>query len=180
MKLFALALSLPLALAACSPAAETESSSIINNQAQPLTQTEQAEPNQSNTIVDVAVANPDFSTLVTALQTAGLVDALSGPGPFTVFAPTDAAFAKLPAGTVEALLNDPAELTKILTYHVVEGQVGSAQVVNLDSATTLQGGEVSISVKGQDVMINTAKVISADVPASNGIIHVIDTVLLPQ
>ncbi len=132
-------------------------------------------------IVDTAVAAGQFETLAAALGAAGLVDTLKGDGPFTVFAPTDDAFAKLPAGTVESLLKpeNKDQLTAILTYHVVAGKVKAADVVKLDSASTVNGADVSISVKGDAVMINNATVVSADVKASNGVIHVIDTVLLP-
>jgi uncharacterized surface protein with fasciclin (FAS1) repeats len=130
-------------------------------------------------IVDTAVAAGSFKTLATALQTAGLVETLKGPGPFTVFAPTDEAFAKLPAGTVEALLKDKAKLTQILTYHVVPGRVMAKDVVKLSSAKTVQGGSVDIRA-GKDVMIDGAKVVKADVAAGNGVIHVIDTVLMPR
>lgn len=132
-------------------------------------------------IVDTAVAAGQFETLAAALGAAGLVDTLKGDGPFTVFAPTDEAFAKLPAGTVESLLKpeNKDQLTAILTYHVVPGKVKAADVVKLDSASTVNGADVSISVKGDAVMINNATVVSADVKASNGVIHVIDTVLLP-
>lgn len=131
------------------------------------------------TIVDIAVGNGNFKTLVTALQTAGLVETLSGPGPFTVFAPTDAAFAKLPAGTVETLLQDKEKLTSILTYHVVSGTVMAKDVVKLTSAPTLNGQSVKIDATN-GVKINTATVVTPDIVASNGVIHVIDTVLLPQ
>lgn len=131
------------------------------------------------TIVDVAVADGNFKTLVAAVQAAGLVETLSGEGPFTVFAPTDEAFAKLPEGTVEALLADKEKLTSILTYHVVSGKVMAADVMGLESAMTVQGQELAIDTS-DGVMINNAKVILADVPASNGVIHVIDTVLLPK
>lgn len=134
---------------------------------------------KSQDIVDTAVAAGSFQTLATALTAAGLVDTLKGDGPFTVFAPTDEAFAKLPAGTVEALLADKAKLTKILTYHVVAGKVTAADVVKLSSATTVQGGSLAIDAK-QGVKINGANVVKADVMASNGVIHVIDTVLLPN
>lgn len=132
-------------------------------------------------IVDTAVAAGQFETLAAALGAAGLVDTLKGDGPFTVFAPTDDAFAKLPAGTVESLLEpeNKDQLTAILTYHVVAGKVMAADVVKLDNATTVNGADVSISVEGDAVMINNATVVSADVKASNGVIHVIDTVLLP-
>lgn len=133
----------------------------------------------SRDIVETAVAAGSFNTLAAALQAAGLVDVLKGAGPFTVFAPTDAAFAKLPAGTVEALLQDKAKLTAILTYHVVAGKVMAADVVKLTSAKTVQGQDVRIMVRDGKVMINNATVTTADVAASNGVIHVIDTVILP-
>jgi len=133
-------------------------------------------------IVDVAAANASFSTLVAAVKAAGLVDTLKGDGPFTVFAPTDEAFAKLPAGTVENLLKteNKDKLTAILTYHVVSGKVMAADVVKLDSATTVQGQSVNVTTNDGSVMINNANVVMADVKASNGVIHVIDTVLLPK
>lgn len=131
-------------------------------------------------IVDTAVAAGDFSTLVAAVQAAGLVDALKGEGPFTVFAPTDAAFAKLPAGTVDALLADPqGDLTQILLYHVVPGKVMAADVTDGLEATTLQGKPVKFSVQDGKVMINDAAVVAADIETSNGVIHVIDSVILP-
>jgi uncharacterized surface protein with fasciclin (FAS1) repeats len=132
-----------------------------------------------STIVDIAVSNPQFSTLVSALQAADLVDTLSGPGPFTVFAPTDAAFAKLPAGTLESLLDDKAKLTSILTYHVVPGCVMAADVIKLTEAATVQGGKIKINANN-GVIVNDAKVTSTDIKASNGVIHIIDTVLIPQ
>ena len=133
-------------------------------------------------IVDTAVAAGSFNTLATALTAAGLVDTLKGKGPFTVFAPTDAAFAKLPAGTVEDLLKpeNKAKLVSILTYHVVSGSVSSAQVVKMTSAKTVEGQSVRISTNNGGVMIDNANVVKADVLASNGIIHVIDSVILPQ
>ncbi len=131
-------------------------------------------------IVETAVAAGQFTTLATALKAAGLVDALKGDGPFTVFAPTDAAFAKLPEGTLDALLKDKAKLTAILTYHVVKGEVPASKVVTLSSAPTLNGKSVKIMVHDGKVMVNNATVVKADVKASNGIIHVIDTVLLPE
>ena len=132
-------------------------------------------------IVDTAVAAGQFKTLAAALTAAGLVDTLKGPGPFTVFAPTDAAFAKLPAGTVDTLLKpeSKAKLTAILTYHVVAGKVMAADVVKLKEAKTVNGAMVAVKVDGGNVMINNAKVTTADIGASNGVIHVIDTVLLP-
>lgn len=133
-----------------------------------------------NTIVDVAVAS-GFDTLVAAVKAAGLADTLQSDGPFTVFAPTDEAFAKLPEGTLESLLKpeNKDQLTAILTYHVVPGKVTSGQVVNLESAETVQGAPLTITTSEEGVMINNAKVVLADVEASNGVVHVIDTVLLP-
>jgi uncharacterized surface protein with fasciclin (FAS1) repeats len=132
-------------------------------------------------IVDTAVGAGQFKTLAAALQAAGLVETLKGPGPFTVFAPTDAAFAKLPAGTVESLLKpeNKAKLTAILTYHVVPGAVKAEQVTKLDEAKTVNGAMVKVSTDHGKVMINGANVVKADIPASNGVIHVIDTVILP-
>ncbi len=129
-------------------------------------------------IVDTAVAAGSFTTLVAAVKAAGLVDTLKGAGPFTVFAPTDEAFAKLPEGTVEALLKDIPKLTKILTYHVVSGKVMAADVVKLTSAKTVEGSEVKIDASN-GVKINDSTVTTADVAADNGVIHVIDSVLLP-
>jgi uncharacterized surface protein with fasciclin (FAS1) repeats len=132
-------------------------------------------------IVDTAVGAGQFTTLAAALQAADLVETLKGPGPFTVFAPTDAAFAKLPAGTVETLLKpeNKAQLSAILTYHVVPGAVKAEQVTKLDEAKTVNGAPVKISTNGGKVMINDANVVTADIAASNGVIHVIDTVILP-
>ena len=130
-------------------------------------------------LVDTAVGAGSFKTLAAALQAAGLVETLKGQGPFTVFAPTDAAFAKLPAGTVEALLKDLPKLKAILTYHVVAGQVEAKDVVKLAKATTVNGQDLAIGTLS-GVTVNGAKVVKADVQASNGVIHVIDTVLMPQ
>ena len=131
-------------------------------------------------IVDTAVSAGSFTTLVAAVQAAGLVETLKGAGPFTVFAPTDEAFAKLPAGTVEELVKpeNKEKLTKILTYHVVAGKVTAADVVHLKSATTVEGGTLTIDA-AHGVHINNATVVTPDVFADNGVIHVIDTVLLP-
>jgi uncharacterized surface protein with fasciclin (FAS1) repeats len=141
---------------------------------------QQMMPAAPKNIVTVAVENGNFTTLAAALTAAGLVETLQGPGPFTVFAPTDAAFAKLPAGTVEALLKDLPRLRSILTYHVVAGKVEAKDVVNLTTANTVQGSPISIRVVDGKVMINDATVVTADVQASNGVIHVIDTVILPR
>jgi uncharacterized surface protein with fasciclin (FAS1) repeats len=130
-------------------------------------------------IVDTAVAAGSFKTLATALQAAGLVETLKGAGPFTVFAPTDEAFAKIPKADLEALLKNKEQLTKVLTYHVVAGKVMAADVVKLKDAKTVQGQMIKIDASS-GVKINGAKVIKADVAASNGVIHVIDSVILPQ
>lgn len=133
-------------------------------------------------IVDTAVSAGNFQTLAAALTAADLVDTLKGEGPFTVFAPTDDAFAKLPAGTVENLLKaeNLDQLTAILTYHVVAGAVTADQVVNLTSAATVNGQSVDISMNGSNVMVDGAKVVMTDIMASNGVIHVIDSVILPE
>lgn len=176
-----------MALAACSPAATPTPTAQPTKEMMPdptatpmPTPTPEPTPTEApKTIVDIAVADGRFTTLVTALQAADLVGALSGEGPFTVFAPTDEAFAKLPAGTVESLLKDIPALTNILLYHVVSGKVMAADVVNLKSATTLQGKDIQIKVEGDKVMINDAQVIITDIEAANGVIHVIDSVILP-
>ena len=129
-------------------------------------------------IVETAVGAGTFNTLVAAVTAAGLADTLSGEGPFTVFAPTDEAFAALPAGTVEGLLADIPALTKVLTYHVVAGKVLAADVVTLTSATTLEGSDVKIDASN-GVKINGANVVTADIICDNGVIHVVDAVLLP-
>jgi uncharacterized surface protein with fasciclin (FAS1) repeats len=133
-------------------------------------------------IVDTAAAAGTFNTLAAALQAAGLADTLKGKGPFTVFAPTDEAFNKLPAGTVESLLKpaNKEKLKAILLYHVVSGDVTAAEVMKLSSAKTLNGQDLKVKVNDGTVMVNDAKVVKADVLASNGVIHVIDTVLLPK
>ena len=136
------------------------------------------------TIVENAVASKDFATLVAAVKAAGLVETLSGDGPFTVFAPTEAAFAKLPKGTVADLVKpeNKDKLVAILTYHVVPGKVMAKDVVKLDGkkAGTVQGGKVGVKVKDGTVMINKSKVVKTDIACKNGVIHVIDTVLLPK
>ncbi len=131
------------------------------------------------TIVETAVSAGSFKTLVTAVQAAGLVPTLSGPGPFTVFAPTDEAFGKLPAGTVEGLLKDKAKLTAVLTYHVVPGRLMAKDVVANTSLRTAQGQSIRIDAR-TGVKVNDANVIAADVLADNGVIHVIDRVILPS
>lgn len=133
-------------------------------------------------IVATAVAAGDFSTLAAALQAGGLVGTLEGDGPFTVFAPTDEAFAKLPPGTLDSLLlpENKDQLVAILTYHVVPGRYDAAQVVGMTEAPTANGEDLTIRVVGETVYVNDARVIATDVEASNGVIHVIDTVILPQ
>ena len=133
-------------------------------------------------IVDTAVANGNFSTLAAALEAGGLIETLKSDGPFTVFAPTDEAFAKLPDGTVEMLLlpENKDKLVAILTYHVVSGEVSAAEVVKLDSASTVNGSDVQITVFDGNVSINDSRVVMTDIYASNGVIHVVDTVILPN
>jgi uncharacterized surface protein with fasciclin (FAS1) repeats len=133
----------------------------------------------SGDIVDVAVSAGSFNTLAAALQAAELIDTLKGEGPFTVFAPTDDAFAKIPQDQLDALLADKDQLTAVLTYHVVPGKVMAADVIGLDSATTVQGGALEIDT-ADGVKIGEATVIQTDIEASNGVIHVIDTVLIPK
>ena len=138
--------------------------------------------NMGPSIVELAAGNDDLSTLVAAVKAAGLVGVLSGDGPYTVFAPTNAAFAKLPEGTVESLLKpeNKDQLTAILTYHVVSGKVKAADVVKLDSATTVEGSSVTITASDAGVKVDAANVIMTDIAASNGVVHVIDSVLLPS
>jgi uncharacterized surface protein with fasciclin (FAS1) repeats len=133
-------------------------------------------------IVQVALSDPQFSTLVTALKAADLVKTLEGTGPFTVFAPTNAAFAKIKKADLDALLKNKAELTKVLTYHVVSGKVMAADVLKMNNkmAKTVAGSEIKISVMGKTVKVDNAKVTKTDIAASNGVIHVIDTVLMPK
>ncbi len=146
-----------------------------------LTLTNAQSTTQNQTIAQIVATNPNFKTLLAAVQAAGLAETLSGPGPFTVFAPTDAAFAKIPKADLDKLLADKAALTKVLTYHVVAGRVPSSQVVTLKEAKTVEGQSVTIEVKDGKVILNgNATVTAVDVQASNGIIHVIDTVLLPK
>ncbi len=168
---------LSMVLAACSTAAEPTATPVP----EPVEAPTEAPMAEANSIVDIAVEDGRFSTLVAAVQAAGLVETLSGEGQFTVFAPTDDAFAALPEGTVESLLEDPeGALSDILLYHVAEGAVPAATVVTLDSVTTVQGEPVSIKIVDGGVVLNdSAKVIITDIEASNGIIHVIDAVILP-
>jgi len=135
---------------------------------------------QMQSIVEIAVGNEDFSTLVELVTAAGLVDALSGEGPFTVFAPTNAAFAELPEAVVNYVVSNPDVLTSILTYHVVSGKVMSSDLMDGMTAATLQGGEISVTIDDMGVRIDGVDVVSADIEASNGVIHVVDQVLLPE
>ncbi len=172
---------LSLVLAACAPAA-TPAPTAPPPPPQP-TEAPMPEPTPEppKTIVDIAAGDERFKTLVAAVTAAGLVETLQGEGPFTVFAPTDEAFAKLPAGTVEELLKpeNKQQLVDILTYHVVAGKVMAADVVKLSEAETVLGKKAAVKVEGDSVMVNESKVILTDIEASNGVIHVIDTVLLP-
>ncbi len=164
-----------IAVSACSPAATASPSAAATTA--PASSPSAA---AAGDIVTVASDAGSFKTLLEAATAAGLVDTLKGAGPFTVFAPTDAAFAALPAGTLDALLKDPAKLKDILLYHVVSGEVTADQVVKLTSASTVQGKPIKITVKDGTVYLNdTVKVVTTDIPASNGVIHVIDAVLLP-
>ena len=136
---------------------------------------------QQKDVVDTALAAGTFTSLAAALQAAGLVQTLKGPGPFTVFAPTDAAFAKIPKADLDALLKDKAKLTAVLTYHVFAGNANASDLAQLKDLSTVQGGRITITaVKGAPLKLDGATVVKADVPASNGIIHVIDTVLIPK
>jgi uncharacterized surface protein with fasciclin (FAS1) repeats len=131
-------------------------------------------------IVGVATSAGSFETLLAAAKAAGLVETLQSDGPYTVFAPTDEAFAKLPEGMIDYLLANPDKLKQVLLYHVVPGKVMASDVVGLSSATTAEGSDIAIVVKGDSVMINNAKVVKTDVMASNGVIHVVDTVIVPS
>jgi len=182
-----------LALALTTAACGSDDADTAATSSAPMTTSAAPSPSPTESmatadIVDTAVAAGDFTTLAAALEAAGLVETLKGPGPFTVFAPTDDAFAKLPAGTVDTLLKDPkGDLTAILTYHVVPGKVMAADVVKLDGqkVKTVQGGELTVGVDGDKVTLtdaagNTVNVTMTDVEASNGVIHVIDGVLMPK
>ena len=133
----------------------------------------------TQTIAGIVSSDPDFSTLLAAVKAAGLVDTLSGDGPFTVFAPTNEAFAKIPSDQLNALLNDPAKLKSVLLYHVVSGKVMAADVMSMTSADTVEGAPLNIMVNGDTVMVNDATVTKTDIMATNGVIHVIDTMLMP-
>ena len=169
---------LAIAIAACSAAASP--SVAPTTAASPTTAPSASAAAMAKDIVQTATEADSFKTLLTAVKAAGLVETLQGKGPFTVFAPTDAAFAALPAGTLDGLLKDPAALKKVLLYHVVSGAVTADKVVGLTSATSVEGSPIAIAVKDGTVYLNdTAKVVTPDVMASNGVIHVIDKVILP-
>ena len=179
---------LAIAIAACSSAASPSAAPATAPTATPAPTTTAAPsiaPSASaaamaKDIVETATEAGSFKTLLAAVKAAGLVETLQGKGPFTVFAPTDAAFAALPADTLDGLLKDPAALKKILLYHVVSGSVTSDKVVGLTSATSVEGSPIAVTVKDGSVYLNgSAKVVTPDVMASNGVIHVIDKVLLP-
>lgn len=183
-QLFAVAAVSAFALAACAPAetVTTEPAVVEDVVAEPVIEEEVVVP---STIVDVAAGNPDFSTLVAAIQAAGLAETLSGPGPFTVFAPTNAAFAALPAGELDSLLlpENKDKLVRILSYHVVPGTVFAADVpAEADAAATASVNNLDLSIRSTatGVMVNQYNVTTADLTASNGVIHVIDGVLIPR
>lgn len=171
-----------MTLAACTSDAETAETTIAETAettVAEMTETTEAMAEEPGTIVDVATEAGSFTTLLAAAEAAGLVETLQGEGPYTVFAPTDEAFAALPEGTLDGLLADPEALADILLYHVVPGEVMAADVVELESATTAQGSDITITVDGDMVMVNEANVTATDIAASNGVIHVIDAVILP-
>jgi len=181
------AITLSLGLAACGSDDSTDEATPAETSSSAPATTEATEEAAAADIVDTAVAAGDFTTLAAALEAAGLVETLKGDGPFTVFAPTDDAFAALPEGTVDTLLEDPqGDLTDILTYHVVSGKVMAADVAGLDGqeVETLQGATFTVNVDGDNVTLtdaagNTVNVTQTDIEASNGVIHVIDAVLMP-
>ena len=182
-----LAPALALAVVACSssaatpsPTAATPSPTAATPQAPATASPEPSEAAMAKDIVATATEAGTFSTLLTAATAAGLVETLQGEGPFTVFAPTDEAFAALPAGTLDGLLADPEALKQVLLYHVVSGEVTADQVVGLTSADSVEGSPIAIAVRDGTVFLNdTAEVVATDVMASNGVIHVIDSVILP-
>jgi len=170
---------LAIAVAACSSTAATPSPAATPERTAAAT-AEPTEAAMAKDIVATATEAGTFSTLLTAATAAGLVETLQGEGPFTVFAPTDEAFAALPEGTLDGLLADPEALKKVLLYHVVSGKVTADQVVGLTSADSVEGSPIAIAVKDGSVFLNdSAKVVTTDVMASNGVIHVIDSVILP-
>lgn len=167
-----------ISLPACNNETKTEEVATADSVSQEV----MAPPTVAKDIVDVAIGSPDHTTLVAAVTAAGLVETLKGAGPFTVFAPTNAAFTALPAGTVEGLLKPESKdaLTKILTYHVVAGSVKAADLTDGQIIKTLQGQDLTVSIKDGKVMINGANVTAADLSGTNGVVHVIDGVLMPK
>lgn len=187
MRLIALAAASALALGACAPAADGPAPAATAPPVEEIAAGPDAEePLPARTIVDIAAANPDFSTLVAALDAAGLTPTLASPGPYTVFAPTNEAFAALPDGTLDSLLlpDNREQLTRILTYHVITGKVMAADVPPAEAGiatSTIAGLDLSVRAEADgSVRVNQARVTAADIEASNGVIHVIDTVLVPR
>ena len=177
IRIIAALLVVGLVAAACGDSSsDTTVAAIPAAEEQPAAQPAQDEMGD---IVDTAIAAGSFSTLVTAVEAAGLVDTLKSEGPFTVFAPTDEAFALLPEGVLESLLEDTSALTDVLTYHVVPGKVLAEDVLGLSSATTVQGSDIAITIDGESVLVDDATVITTDIETSNGVIHVIDAVITP-
>jgi transforming growth factor-beta-induced protein len=176
---FSLVMVFVLVFAACAPQATPEPTQVPTAIPTPVVEPTAMPEDEVGTIVDIAAADGRFTTLVAAVTAAGLVDTLQGPGPFTVFAPTDEAFAKLPAGTVEALLADVPTLNNVLLYHVTSGNLMAADVLASDEIEMAQGSVAMISMDGSNALINDAIILITDIEASNGIIHVIDTVILP-
>lgn len=174
-----LAASAALVLVAGACSSDDDDSSSSTSAPDSTEQSESSDMDSSETIVDVAAANPDFSTLVSAVQKADLAETLSGEGPFTVFAPTNEAFAAVPADQLNAILADQAKLTDILTYHVLPAKVMAGDLQPEQSVATVQGQNVDIKVTDAGATINGCKIVKTDVTASNGVIHVIDCVLIP-
>lgn len=177
LKLGAVAFAAALLFAACSSDGDDESATTTEAPTETTAAPDDAAA-ESN-IVETAVAAGDFTTLVTAVEAADLAETLSGEGPYTVFAPTDAAFEALPAGTLDELLADPEALANVLTYHVVDGDVMAADLSDGMEVEALNGDTLTITIDGETVKVNDATVTTADIETSNGVIHVIDTVLLP-
>lgn len=182
MKLFAVAAFSAIALISCGSGETKETTADTTATTAPVADTVATAPATPATVVDIAVSSADHTTLVAAVKAAGLVETLSGAGPFTVFAPTNAAFDKLPKGTVESLLTPEkkADLTGILTYHVVAGSFKAADLKDGQMLKTVNGKELKVTIKDGKVMIDGAVVTAADLVAGNGVVHVIDAVVLPK
>lgn len=168
-----------LVLAACAGDSEDTTTTVAEATTTTIAETDTTEMMEEMDIIATAESAGGFTTLLAAVEAAGLTETLQGEGPFTVFAPTDDAFAALPEGTVEGLLEDPDALSNILLYHVVSGEVTAEQVMGMEMATTVQGSDVSITIDGEAVFVNDAQVTMTDIQTSNGVIHVIDAVLMP-